>query len=54
MNKRFMESFEKAEKYLVRVLQKNSKCTNFNKLKYEFLQQNLYMKLKHYNHGSSL
>ena len=54
MNKRFMESFEKAENNLLRVLQKNSKCTNFNKLKYEFLQQNLYMKLKHYNHGSSL
>ena len=38
MNEPSLESFKKAEKYLVRVLQKNSKCTNFNELRYEFLQ----------------
>ena len=53
MNEPSLESFEKTEKYLVRALQKNSKCTNFTELRYEFLQQNLYMKLKHYNHRSS-
>ena len=45
----YLESFEKAEKYLVRVFQKNSKCTNFDELMNEFLQQNLYMMLRHYN-----
>ena len=54
MNKKpCLESFEKVEKHLVVVLQKNSKCTNFNELMYEFLQQNLFMKLKYYNHRSS-
>ena len=53
MNEPFMESFQKAEKYIVQVLQKNSKCTNFNALRYKFLQQNLYIKLKHYNLRSS-
>ena len=48
-NKSSWEPFEKVEKYLVRVLQKNSKCTNLNELRYEFLQQNLCFKLKHYN-----
>ena len=38
MNDPSLESFEKAEKYLVRVLQKNSKSTNFNELKNGFLQ----------------
>ena len=37
MDEPSLESFEKAEKYLVRVLQKNSKCANFNGLRYEFL-----------------
>ena len=53
MNEPSLESFEKAEKYLARVLLKNSKCTNFIELRYEFLQQNLYMKLEHYNRRSS-
>ena len=52
MNELFLESFEKAEKYLVWVLQRNSEYTNFNELRYKFLQQNLYMKLKHYNHSN--
>ena len=37
MDEPSLESFEKAEKYLVWVLQKNSKCLNFNGLRYEFL-----------------
>ena len=53
MNEPSLESFEEAEKNLARVLQKNSKYTNFNELRYEFSLQNLYMKLKHYNHRSS-
>ena len=51
MNEPFLRSFEKAKKYLVRVLQKNSKCTNLP-MRYEFLHQNLCMRLKHYNHRS--
>ena len=42
MNKPSMESLEKAEKYLVQVLQKNSKCTNFNELRYDNLYYNLF------------
>ena len=42
MNKRSLESLEKAEKYLVRVLQKNSKFTNFNELRYDNLYYNLF------------
>ena len=53
MNEPSLESFEKAEKYLVQVWRKNSKCTNFSELRNEFLQQNLYMKLKHCNHRSN-
>ena len=37
MDEPSLESFEKIEKCLVRVLQKNSKCANFNGLRYEFL-----------------
>ena len=37
MDEPSLESFEKAEKYLARVLQKNSKCANVNGLRYEFL-----------------
>ena len=37
MDEPSLKPFEKAEKYLVRVLQKNSKCANFNGLTYEFL-----------------
>ena len=34
-----LESYDKAEyEYLVRVFQKNYKCANFNKLRYEVLQ----------------
>ena len=53
MNEPFLGSFEKAEKYLVRVLQKNSKGANLP-MKYEFLHQSLCMRLKHYNQRSSL
>ena len=42
MNKPSLESLEKAEKYLVRVLQKNSKCTNSNEPRYDNLFYNLF------------
>ena len=37
MDEPSLESFEKAEKYLGRVLEKNDKCANFDGLRYEFL-----------------